>query len=353
MNRTRISIVLCTYNGEAHLSEQLESLARQTHLPIELWIGDDGSSDGTVAVIKDFAKTAPFPVHLHVNESNLGYGDNFLSTAARCEGEWIAFCDQDDVWMPEKLARCSAAIEALDDDDLLMVVHAAQLVEEDLTPTGRQLPDIRKPVLWERYGQFAYWVAQGFSQVVRARLLREIDWHERPPSYFPLPPSLAHDRWTCLLANVLGKVHFIPEVCALYRRHRASLTGSHLKPNAAEVVRTLRATNAEQYRFISHAAAMTAECLRRRARSHNAWAAHLDEAARQFDRFSDLQGHRANIYEEEKILDRLSNWFALFRRGGYLGEPFCAIGLKSCAKDLTACFAPRLFSGSITIKSEN
>ncbi len=74
---SKISIALCTYNGGSFLSEQLESFLKQTLLPDELVIGDDCSNDKTVKIIEDFAKTAPFPIRLKINEKKLGFDQKF------------------------------------------------------------------------------------------------------------------------------------------------------------------------------------------------------------------------------------------------------------------------------------
>ena len=97
-----ISIAMATYNGEKYIKEQLQSLSNQTSLPFELVVGDDGSTDATLDILKEFCAHAPFPVRIHQNQANLGFARNFLDTARRCKGDWIAFCDQDDVWLPDK-----------------------------------------------------------------------------------------------------------------------------------------------------------------------------------------------------------------------------------------------------------
>lgn len=131
-----ISIAMCTYNGERYLREQLDSLSRQTCRPLELVICDDGSTDKTLQIIQDFTATAPFPVYLHVNPTNLGYADNFLKAAGLCQGEWVAFSDQDDVWMPEKIERVEQVIKQYGDDDLVMVGHTSLLSDAQLSLTG-------------------------------------------------------------------------------------------------------------------------------------------------------------------------------------------------------------------------
>ena len=85
-----------TYNGGPYLREQLDSIAAQTHLPDELVVCDDDSTDRTVAILEDFAATAPFPVRVYVNPKNLGTAKNFERAIGLATGEVIALADQDD-----------------------------------------------------------------------------------------------------------------------------------------------------------------------------------------------------------------------------------------------------------------
>ena len=102
-----VSVVMSTYNGDRYLEEQLQSLADQVHLPHELVVADDGSTDGTWDIVQDFAARAPFPVVSTRNSENLGYGASFLAATGRASGRLVAFCDQDDVWHPDKLATAA------------------------------------------------------------------------------------------------------------------------------------------------------------------------------------------------------------------------------------------------------
>ena len=72
-------------------------------LPAELIVSDDGSDDGTPDVVARFARDAPFPVVVRRNDRPRGYGENFLGALELATGEFVAFCDQDDVWHPTKL----------------------------------------------------------------------------------------------------------------------------------------------------------------------------------------------------------------------------------------------------------
>src|SRR4051795_4204317 len=102
--RPAISVAMATYNGEAHLDEQLDSLAAQTRPPDELVVRDDGSEDGTVGILHAFARRMPFRVEVIAGGPRLGYAQNFVAASRACAGRLIFFADQDDSWRPPKLA---------------------------------------------------------------------------------------------------------------------------------------------------------------------------------------------------------------------------------------------------------
>src|SRR5690606_33702270 len=97
------SVPMATYNGERFIYEQLRSIANQSLPPDELVVSDDNSTDGTLDVLNQFSREVDFPVRIMKNNSNIGYGDNFLKAISHCRNDWIAICDQDDVWCENKL----------------------------------------------------------------------------------------------------------------------------------------------------------------------------------------------------------------------------------------------------------
>ena len=101
----KISVALCTYNGERFLSRQLTSMRQQTRLPDELVVCDDCSTDNTAEILQDFAASAGFPVKISRNERNLGFVANFERAILFCQGDLIALSDQDDIWDPMRLQR--------------------------------------------------------------------------------------------------------------------------------------------------------------------------------------------------------------------------------------------------------
>src|SRR5579872_584318 len=133
----RLSVALCTYNGAAYLPSQLESIAAQERLPDELVATDDCSTDDTLEILEAFAATAPFPVRISRNVANLGFAQNFARAISLCDGDLIALCDQDDVWMPARLGATEAVLA--EDADVGLVCSDAELVDADLRPTGETL----------------------------------------------------------------------------------------------------------------------------------------------------------------------------------------------------------------------
>lgn len=94
---------MTTYNGEAHLREQIDSLLAQTYAPYEIIIQDDGSTDGTWAILQDYAQRYAIIKPFH-NEDCHGINGNLYSAMRRATGDLFAICDQDDIWEPEKIA---------------------------------------------------------------------------------------------------------------------------------------------------------------------------------------------------------------------------------------------------------
>jgi glycosyltransferase involved in cell wall biosynthesis len=129
----KISVALCTWNGERHLEGQLRSILSQERLPDELVLRDDGSSDRTLEVAHDVLGGAPFRVDIHRNEATLGSTANFESALIACTGDILLPCDQDDLWHPDKIRRC---VDALADTNADAVFHDARLVDGEGLPLG-------------------------------------------------------------------------------------------------------------------------------------------------------------------------------------------------------------------------
>jgi len=203
----KVSVALATYNGAGYLQDQLDSFVRQDRRPDELIASDDASTDGTMALLEAFARSAPFAVHVHRNRANVGFIGNFDKALSLCTGDVIFLSDQDDVWFSEKIATALAALEKA--PDALLFVNDAELVGEDLTPLGLTT-----------YGQVRArgWSEKAFTQGSCFAMRRELlDWVLPLPDDYPF-----HDIWVADLAHDLGAVLISERPLQLFRRHEAN-----------------------------------------------------------------------------------------------------------------------------------
>ena len=105
----KVSVVVCTYNGEQFLREQLESVVNQTFPLHEIIIQDDGSTDRTMQIAMEYANRYD-NIIVKSNRDKQGINGNFFSAMRSCTGDFIAICDQDDLWARDKIELQVAAI---------------------------------------------------------------------------------------------------------------------------------------------------------------------------------------------------------------------------------------------------
>ena len=329
----KISVAIATYNGASYLREQLESISNQRHLPFELVACDDGSTDETIEVLTTYSQTAPFPVRLYRNETNLGYAENFLKAARLCKGEWVAFCDQDDVWLPNKLDDARSAIEK--DDRPIMVLQNAYICDEHLKHSDRLFPNRLKKGYYAPHSQYGFWVWLGFLQTVRSDIFHLSNSQKLPSNYFPGHQQMSHDKWTCLIANTVGGFQVVDEPAALYRRHPQAATGAYIRKNFATRIMESIPVPGEHYRFLSGVAEETKKYLNEMA--HHAGVdtkPSFEKSARAFQRISQIQEARAQLYNVASFTARAERFIKIMTIGGYIGPSNFALGWKSAAKDL-------------------
>lgn len=122
-----ISIAIATYNGERFLREQLDSLYQQTRLPDEVVVSDDGSTDGTIAILEEYHQNRG--LRYEVNPGRHGVNGNFEHAFRMAKGDYVMICDQDDVWFPEKVQVLAKTIEQ--EDQTMMVAVSSSRVDVD------------------------------------------------------------------------------------------------------------------------------------------------------------------------------------------------------------------------------
>jgi glycosyltransferase involved in cell wall biosynthesis len=220
------SIAMCTYNGARHLRKQLDSIAAQTRPPNELVICDDVSTDATCEIITDFAASVPFVVHFEINDRNVGSTKNFERAIGLCGGDYIALSDQDDVWMPEKLARLEAEFDRAPNVGLIFT--DAEVIEEAARPAGYTLWEkLPLPPAERRRLQTPRAIDQllqgstvtGATMAFRARFKELV---------LPIPHDLPiiHDAWIAILVAAVSEVLPFTQPLVRYRRHAEQQVGA-------------------------------------------------------------------------------------------------------------------------------
>jgi hypothetical protein len=296
--------------------------------------------------VAEFARSAPFPVVFHRNPTNLGYGENFLQAATRCTGDWIAFSDQDDFWLPQKLERCAEAIRDFDGDDLLSVAHIGEVVDSNLRPTGLTMPRDQPDGPVGPLEHDLLWVHYGFALVFRRELLDAFALRPRVPTHFTNVDRYPHDLWICTLSNLLGRTLHLPDRLVLYRRHEQTVTQTG-KAREGFVLADLLGTGALHYRHMGETCRESAACLRVHAGQVERadWAGRLQHGAVQYDALAAAYERRAALYLGSRSGGRLRCLASLVRSGAYHRLGPSSFGLKSLAKDAAVSFLPFLSRG--------
>lgn len=217
----KVNILLSTYNGERFIVELLDSLFKQSYSNITLYIRDDGSTDNTVSLIESFLvhnKSVTF-----TTGNNIGVISSFLKLLATSgePGDLYAFCDQDDVWKPEKIARAVDQIMNSHEPDRVLYCSRLEYVDEQLKHLGFSfLP---------RFVGFNNAVVENiasgctmiFGETIRDLILKGTSDN-----------MIMHDWWAYLVASVFGNVIYDDVPSIQYRQHGSTFTAwepGHIK----------------------------------------------------------------------------------------------------------------------------
>jgi glycosyltransferase involved in cell wall biosynthesis len=219
-----ISVAMCTYNGARFLHEQLESIAAQTRLPDELVVCDDRSADGSVEIIKSFARRAPFAVRVEINENNLGSTKNFEKAIRTCHGEIIALADQDDIWLPWRLQDTEATLAANPSFGCVfgngyVVDHQGDFIGRTLWESFEFTP-IRRFQVTHGYATLALlsWPAATGATMAFRSIIKEF--------CLPIPSIWSHDAWIALISSCVFNMGLLPRPVIKYRRHATQQVGA-------------------------------------------------------------------------------------------------------------------------------
>lgn len=217
-----VAILLCTFNGEHFLSEQLRSLQRQSYANWKLIVSDDGSHDGTRSVLEAFkASQQPGRVEI-VDGPRRGPSANFLFLACRedLDADYHAFCDQDDIWETDKLERAVGVLEQIDADTPAVYGSRTRLIDETGRETGLS-------PLFSRPPTFRCALVQsiiGGNTIVFNEKARQLLVFGGADVIVP-----SHDWWLYQAVSACGgHVHYDPWPSVRYRQHGENVMGTNV-----------------------------------------------------------------------------------------------------------------------------
>jgi glycosyltransferase involved in cell wall biosynthesis len=213
-NNKSISIAMATYNGSLYLKEQLDSIINQTYKNIEIIIVDDCSIDNTVDIILQYKQQYPF-IKLLQNQQNLGIVKSFAKALSKCNGDYIALSDQDDVWFPDKLERLLTNI-----GDSLLIHSDAVLVDSNMQVIAKSNIDAAKK---DRYkSDFTDYLISNNVTGCTALFSKEL-----LKLALPIPAGFyVHDHYLAIIAGFYGKIELLEEPLIYYRQHGNNSIGA-------------------------------------------------------------------------------------------------------------------------------
>lgn len=220
-----IEILLATFNGARFLEQQLDSLFSQSCQDFSVAVRDDLSADGTVDILARYAKKYPERLSYVVNEKRLGAAGNFAALLCESTAPYVMCCDQDDVWLPEKIAVTMQTLRAAERargretpvlafsdtvlvDENLQVVDSSFWRRASFKPEGAQLRNLLVQNL-----------VTGCTMACNRTLLT---------SALPIPVQevVMHDYWLALVAVAFGVTVPIRQQTVLYRQHDRNTIGT-------------------------------------------------------------------------------------------------------------------------------
>lgn len=199
----KVEILMATYNGEKYLEKQIKSILSQTYKNWTLLIRDDGSTDKTLEIIKKFTME-DYRIKLIIdNKGNLGYKKNFEELMTKSREKFIFLCDQDDIWLENKIEKCMKYLSKY-----RLIHHNAEVFFE-LSGEKRKLLNLKKKR--KILAKFIFPNFVGCCMAFRREILDVV---------LPVPKKYpGHDTWIGILEEWLGEVKYIDDKLIIYRRH--------------------------------------------------------------------------------------------------------------------------------------
>ena len=235
MEPIRISVAMCSYNGENYIREQLESILGQK-LPVdEIVVCDDGSSDKTVETAREILAGSHVSWKVIRNPENLGYRKNFEQAVSNCSGAYIFLCDQDDIWVKNKTEVIIRQMEQ--HPRCLLVYTDAFLMGADRSVWEISLWDtldiierrVRFPDPWDLL--LSGFCVTGATVCFRRELLQHA---------LPFSETWPHDAWLAVHALLYGELLALDDKLIYYRQHGKNVYGVNTERNLKKYAGKIR-----------------------------------------------------------------------------------------------------------------
>jgi glycosyltransferase involved in cell wall biosynthesis len=210
-----ISVVMATYNGSSYIEEQLKSILGQTYPNIGIVVVDDASKDGTIEILNRYRQEYP-NIDVYTNDQNLGYIKTFEKGISLAKGSFIALSDQDDVWVPAKLALLAEHIGRH-----LLIYSDNEYVDEHLKTLGHKLSDEKN---MGDYDNCLVFVTDNCVAGHTCMMRRELF-----EMAYPFPATIPHDQWLAFIASMNGGVKYLDQPLVRYRIHGRNVLGVSAK----------------------------------------------------------------------------------------------------------------------------
>ena len=222
----KIAILLAAYNGEKYIAEQIESLLYQTQTQWELFIHDDGSTDSTPSILQSYVQRCPARIHVLDGPPCGGAKNNFFYLMRSVRAPYVMFCDQDDVWLPDKIALTMERMRELEAQQgsqaPLLVFTDLRVVDRALETVGERMSVYQKldPRRTRLKDLMIQNVITGCTVMVNRALLELAVQQEDTDDI------IMHDWWCALLAAGFGKISYVDQALVLYRQHESNSVGA-------------------------------------------------------------------------------------------------------------------------------
>lgn len=217
-----VSVAMATYNGEKFITKQLDSIMNQSVPVDEVIIRDDISTDNTAEVIRNYIKEHGYfdRIHFEVNDKNLGYASNFIGALKKTQGDYIFFCDQDDIWMPDRVENMTDVLKKHPEAGLIGSEFEPFKSSEDAPDVpGWELKKFKNDGSLEKLSfnsENIFIGCQGCTMAMTRSFLDKVMsyWYE----------GWAHDEFVWKLALSMDQLYFFHRTTLKRRLHSSNVT---------------------------------------------------------------------------------------------------------------------------------